>query len=136
MKVVEIPRDGIKPLWPVIAPMLAPAIELSMGRLTLKTVLDWLLDGRYLLWVAHTEDRLPLAAFITREARYPGKSMLTIDLCGGNNLEGWLDEADRVFRAHSRQSGLSGVELYGRPGWVRALRRLGWRQSATLVETD
>lgn len=123
-------------LWPVVAPMLAPAVEVSGGRLTMRSVLEWLLDGRYLLWIAHTDDRVPQAAFVTREARYPNKSLLTIDLCGGSNLEDWMSEADRVFRAHSRQSGLSGIELYGRTGWARALRRLGWRQSVVLVETD
>lgn len=136
MKIVAIGKDDVQVIWPVVAPMLAPAVRLSRGRITTKSVLEWLVDGRYLLWIAHLDDRTPVAAFVTREARYPGKSMLTIDLCGGNNLEGWLDEADRVFRAHSRQSGLSGVELYGRPGWARALRRLGWQQSAVLVETD
>lgn len=115
--------------------MLEPAIARSEGRLTARSVRQWVEDGRYVLWIAHDGETIA-AAFVTRVARYPRKNMLTIDLCGGTQMGSWLDEADRVFRAFSRESGLDGIELYGRSGWARALERLGWRQSAVLVETD
>lgn len=134
--VIAVPREGVKTVWPVVAPLLAPAVEVSHGRMSMRSVLTWLLDGRYLLWVAHQEDLVVHAAFLTREAQYPERRVLTIDGCGGTQLDGWLEEADRVFRAHSRQAGLSGVELYGRPGWARALKQFGWQQSAVMVEVD
>lgn len=130
-----MPQADISIAWPIVSPLLAPAIERSEGRISSKSVVQWLLDGRYVLWLAH-EDETVSAALVTRIARYPCKNMLTVDLCGGRQLNGWLDEADRVFRAFSRESGLDGVELYGRTGWARALKRLNWRQSAVLVETD
>lgn len=122
-------------LWPVVAPLLAPAIAVAGGRMSMRTVLEWLDDGRYVLWVAHAEDRLVKAAFVTREAQYPLKRMLTIDGAGGTDMQEWLETAAQAFRSHSRAAGLDGVELYGRHGWARALKRLGWHQTGVLVET-
>jgi hypothetical protein len=134
--VSPIRRGGVDTLWPTVLPLLEPALEYSGGRIDARSVLDWLHDGRYLLWVAHQDDMEIAAAFVTREANYPCKRMLTIDLAGGTNLDGWVEEADRVFRTHSHEVGLAGVEIYGRLGWVRALKRLGWQQTAAIVETS
>ncbi len=115
--------------------MLVPAIQYSGGRIDARSVFEWLTDGRYILWVVHTENPAPVAALVTRVARYPRKSILAVDLAGGTNLEGWAAEADRVFRDYARHLGLDGVELYGRKGWTRALRRLGWQQVAVMADT-
>lgn len=101
----------------------------------MRTVLDWLTDGRYILWVAHEDDMVVQAAFVTREAQYPLKRMLTIDFCGGIGMNAWLVAADQAFRSHSHAAGLDGVEMSGRSGWVRALKRVGWRQTCVTVET-
>lgn len=134
-KLTAIQPEDVGYFWPLTAGLLRPAIGMSGGRLSEESVVEWLCDGRYLLWVAHERDLEIKAAFVTREANYPCKRMLTIDLCGGTDLEGWLEEADRVFRSHSRAVGLDGVELAGRAGWIRALRKLGWQQAAVIVET-
>lgn len=100
------------------------------------SVFDWIQDGRYILWVAYPADRKIRAAFVTRETHYPKKSMLTIDVAGGSEMQGWVTEADRVFRAYAVAAGLSGCELYGRAGWTRALKNLGWTGGTVLLETD
>lgn len=134
--VSAVPPSEIKTIWPVVAPLLQPAIEYSGGRIDMRSVFEWLTDGRYLLWVAYQDVARIKAAFVTRVATYPRRKILAVDLAGGSNLNGWLEEVDKTFRAFSRQSGLSGVELYGRPGWARALRQFGWRQSAAMVDTE
>ncbi len=133
--VTAIRPEDVRSIWRNVLPILLPAIAESQGRIDAGSVFEWLTDGRYLLWVAHQDDLAIVAAFVTRETRYPRKSLLTIDLCGGKDLGGWLDEADRVFRLHSREAGLDGIELFGRSGWSRALKRLGWRQTGVMVET-
>lgn len=131
-----VSREGALVLWPVVAPLLAPAIELASSRMSMRTVRDWLEDGRYVLWVAHADDRVIKAAFLTREAQYPLRRMLTIDGCGGSDMQGWLQAASDAFRSHSRAAGLDGVEMYGRTGWARALRQLGWRATTVMAELD
>ena len=130
-------RTGeVRQVWASVAPMLVPAIAYSGGRIDAHSVLEWLMDGRYILWVVHTEDQQPKAALVTRVANYPRKSVLAVDLCGGIDLGEWAEEADRVLRGYSHHLGLSGIELAGRAGWVRALKKLGWQQFGVLVDTD
>lgn len=130
-----IPREGIKAMWPTVAPLLAPAVAQSRGRIDMASVFDWLQRGLYLLWVTYPDDKVVRAAFVTREAQYPRRRMLTVDAAGGIDLDQWVETVDQTFRAYAHQAGLDGVELYGRMGWVRALRKLGWQQSAVLCET-
>lgn len=131
-----VPPGEVKAIWPTVAPLLAPAVEYSNGRISMSSLLDWLLDQRYLLWVTYDTDRKIAAAFITREARYPCRKMLTIDICGGSEMRFWASEADKTFRAYAEAAGLDGVELYGRSGWTRALKNLGWTSGTVLLETD
>jgi hypothetical protein len=102
----------------------------------MSSVFAWLVDRRYILWLAYQEDGRIGAAFVTREAHYPCRKMLTIDIAGGSDMAGWMSEADATFRAYARDAGLDGVELYGRPGWTRALKNLGWTGGTVLLETD
>lgn len=133
-QVKSIPIEGLRTVWPIVAPLLAPAVAGSGGRVTMRNVFEGLEASRYLLWVAHQEDNVVAAALLTRVTAYPNRRMLTIDAAGGTELSGWAEEADRTFRAFARQSGLDGVEAHGRAGWARALRRLGWQQVSVTVE--
>ena len=139
-----VPPSELRKNWPTVAPLLAPAIGFSNGRISLSSVFDWLVDQRYILWLAYKSyetynldgQTKISAAFVTRESNYPCRKMLTIDLCGGTDMEQWVSEADRVFRAYAVAAGLDGVELFGRPGWTRALKNLGWTGGTVLLETN
>lgn len=131
-----VPKAGVRDLWPEIVPLLAPAVAQSNGRIDMGSVFDWLQRDLYLLWVVYPEPSSIRAAFLTRTAQYPRRRMLTVDAAGGSDLAEWVELADRTFRSYARQAELDGVELYGRPGWTRALRNLGWKQSAVLCETE
>lgn len=131
-----VPPEAVKDMWPAVAPLLAPAIEMSHGRADLISVLQWLLERRYLLWIAFPPSGEVRAAFVTREARYPGRSMLSIDFCGGDGLHGWAAEGTRIFRSFAKDVGLSGVELVGRPGWQKSLAPYGWEALGVVVETN
>lgn len=130
-----VPPEEVKTVWPMVAPLLTPAVAYSNGRISLSSVFDWLADQRYILWLAYQDGRIG-AAFVTREARYPCRKMLCIDIAGGSDMAGWVSEADRVFRTYAVAAGLDGIEIYGRAGWVRALKNLGWTGGTVLVETD
>ena len=99
------------------------------------SVFDWLADRRYILWLAYQDGRIG-AAFVTREAHYPCRKMLCIDICGGSDMAGWVNSADATFRAYAKAAGLDGIELYGRAGWTRALKNLGWTGGTVLLETN
>lgn len=134
--VSAVPPTEVKRVWSTVASLLAPAVDLSHGRMDMASLFAWLADQRYILWVAYPADKQIRAAFVTREARYPRRAMLTVDLCGGTEMHGWVSEADRVFRGYARAAGLDGVEMYGRAGWLKPLKALGWAGGVVLLETN
>ncbi len=73
---------------------------------------------------------------MTRVATYPNRRTLVVDFAGGARMTEWVDLAQHTFREYALQAGLSGVELYGRPGWLRLLGRLGWRQEFVVLSID
>lgn len=132
--VTLVPPEAIREWWPTVGPMLEPAVALSKGRADMISVLQWLLERKYLLWVAYAADYAVKAAFVSREARYPCRSMLAIDFAGGSEHLGWAEEGTRIFRSFARDVGLDGVELVGRPGWQKSLKSHGWSTTGVVVE--
>ncbi len=134
--VKAIPAANLKAFWPIVAPMLAPAVRQSGGRVTMATLYRGLTEHRFVLWVALNEKNETAAALTTHIASYPARKMLSIDFVGGDEMAGWLPTASDTFRRYASDTGLDGVEGGGRAGWVRALRKLGWTQSLVVVEVD
>lgn len=132
-----IKPENVEGWWPYVQPLLKPAVARSGGRATLDTLYAGLKESRYILWVAKHQDALDIsAAMTTHVATYPARKILSIDFVGGSEMDGWLPAASDTFRRYARDTGLDGVEGGGRPGWVKALRALGWAPSVVVVEVD
>lgn len=116
--------------WPVAAPLLAPAVELSDGRYDLAAVYEKLAQKFALLWLIDDDKDETIAAFVSRIAAYPRKRMLCIEFLGGDRMAEWVSHTDKVLTDFARDAGLEGLEMSGRSGWTKPLGALGWRQSA------
>lgn len=128
-----VPPDSLDRVWPIAEELLRPAVARSGGRATCTTIEAGIREQRYQLWVAHQEDVLIRAAFVTRVAEYPARRMLVVDFAAGSAMGEWVDLVQRAFREYALAAGLSGVELHGRVGWARVLERLGWRQEFVVL---
>lgn len=92
--------------------------EEGTGLYSLRDVLDDLLMDRALLW-SNTR-----AAIVTRMRQMPrGKSLLL--WLGGGDLDALVDLAVSKVRPYAQSEGASVIEINGRPGWARALKRRG-----------
>lgn len=130
-----VPLENIKSTWPTVAPMLARAVPYSAGRMDLRSILQGLLEQRYLLWVAYDDAATRIAAaFVTRVAVYSHRASLVIDCAAGSQMRYWLHLASDTFRAYARDTQLAGIEMFGRPGWARVLKSCGWQQKLVLME--
>lgn len=135
-RIKSIRADDVREIWPVVVPLLAPAIEATNGRTSMGVVFRQLTDGKCILWVTYSDDQEVVAAFVTRVAQYPLKKMLVVDACGGERMTEWLPTVVEVFERFAADSKLDGVEMYGRPGWTRALRPYGWTTTLVLCESN
>lgn len=134
--VTAVPTSELRTIWATVAPLLSPAVARSGGRVTMATLFSALSERRSVLWVAYPEDRTIRAAFVTRVAQYPARRMLVVDCAGGSGMRGWVSDVQSTFRRYAVDENCTGVEMYGRPGWLRVLKPYGWSQPAVLMEAS
>lgn len=93
-------------------------VEEGTGLYTCKDVLDDLLMDRALCW-SNTR-----AAIITRMRQFPhGKSLLL--WLGGGEIDAIVTLAVEQVLPYAKHEGAVVIEINGRPGWARALKRRG-----------
>jgi hypothetical protein len=111
--------------WPDIAPLIEPAIRMSDGRHTAATTLQAVQACEMQAFVA-LRDAEPIMACITRIALYPAQRWLQIPFCGGLDMRAWLPALVDAIDDLAFSEGCIGVEIFGRDGWARVLRRYGY----------
>lgn len=131
-----IARQDVEEVLPLVRSYLEMGIAEAHGRTDIDHVIADLLAEKASLWIIYGLDKGLDAAVVTRVSNYPLKRMLLLELTGGQHMERWFERAVEVFRNFAIDSKLDGVEIYGRRGWSRALRRHGMRETIVVTEID
>ena len=125
--------DLIEGVWPMVEPMLRMATDTSGGRYDTLTVLQDICNGKSSLWAVWTEADGVLAGFTTTIVDYPLTRRLSIPFLGGNGFLEHLDAVDDAVTQYAKAHGCTGIEVIGRRGWQRALKRIGFDYSFTSI---
>jgi hypothetical protein len=126
-----ISPDMLPVFWPLVAPLLAQALEHADGRYALEDVRDALLARDMQLWIAVDPRSLAIeAACVTEIVAYPREKRCGVVFCAGRRTERWLRHLDEI-EDWARGQGCHALELQGRPGWERLLR--DWEKTHVLL---
>lgn len=118
--IVHVLTDDVPHLWPVVEPLLAPAVAATFGKFETPDVLRDLLNGEQVLWVALSADETTIdAAFTTRIAVYPRLKTCCVVFCGGSGLERWGLPFVETIEKYAREKGARAIEGAFRRGWAR-----------------
>lgn len=131
MHLIQIPatadQSGVSPLkklWPVIAPLLEKAIELSGGVTTLAETFQALIDLQKQLWVIVVEDgptkTISAAGITSLQKFHSGLQIANIEMLGGENMKAWFSLKD-TFEEWAKTEGCTEVRLYARKAWAKQL---------------
>lgn len=133
--VSRVPRQDVVALWPVVYPMLAPAIKRTRGRLDEATVFRTLVAGELVLWLICRNG--PIGAGVTQVFNWPsGLRAARILVAGGRDHTTWFDKLG-ALEQWARDQGCTVLEAWGRPGWEKALTKAnGWRKTGIEMEKD
>lgn len=133
-----VQKAYVKQVWPKIAPMLAKATEMSEGRYTIDTLYDKLVnDSSWHLWCVYEPDMTIVAAITSTFTRYPtGMKVLHGQFLGGQFLDEWQDMFCDIFDRWGRDNECQAVEFCGRAGWMKPLRRNGYRPVFQIYQRD
>jgi hypothetical protein len=118
----------LEALWPKVAPLVADAMTYAQHR-------DWQTDevraqleqGKWkLVTVARAGELIGVQIFgWGRDSR--GRTFVGIVCCAGRDIDEWMPEMVRLGKTMAELAGAERVEVQGRPGWARVLRRWGLR---------
>ena len=117
MKVVPVQPVGVDIFWKQIEPLIKKAVSYSGGRHTVDTTKYLLKTGMMQLFVVFKSVKDIEAVIVTQKAIYPAKTMMTVVLCGGKNMNKWAGMGIKTIMESAKEQGCPGVEVMGRPGW-------------------
>lgn len=108
-------------MWPVVGPLLAPAVRHSNGCYELEDVLADIKRGHQQLWVDcdEADPRRIYAAMTTVFDQYPRKKTLKVVFIGGTRMKKWLGEFIECVERHAKANGAVMLEGFFREGWAR-----------------
>ncbi len=83
-------------------------------------ILRNILTGINVLWIP-TVDNIPKGIVTTEIVKFPNVSKLGIHLCGGEDIEEWVDESIFQLEEYAKSMELDEIEIHGRKGWAKLL---------------
>jgi hypothetical protein len=108
--------------WKRCTPWIEEALEYSLGSFTIDDIKERVWDGRMQFWPGKK------CALVSEIHQFPRKKWLHVPFIGGEDLSE-VKAMQPTLWSFAKFCGCDGLTGGGRPGWVRALRDLGWRQS-------
>ena len=109
-----VPVWDVADVWPEVEPLLAKAVT-KQTAMSLDSLREDCLRGKFWLW------HIPsVVAMVTEIQQFPCERIEMIVLCGGLEMEQWIESADATLTRHARHFGCDAVMIVGRQGWSRA----------------
>ena len=119
------PQEVLK-LWPQIEPDIEKALAHSILELTAFHICKQAISGHIHIWLTIDADNKIVCTTTTRFLNYPNdKKALQIITCTAKDRK-WIEffEQHKSVEDFARQSGCSCIQVWGRKGWQRQLKKL------------
>lgn len=132
--ILPVPPHEIGPIWPHIGGHFESFADRSRGEWTVGELVKEVARGNRQLWVAIDEGKI-VATALTQVIDSP---MHTVEIthCAGENREDWFEVALERIEEWGRQRGSRRMRIICRPGWVRGLKPLGFKETHRVLERD
>lgn len=88
------------------------------------------------LWIAFNDDKEIVGCQITSITDYPSRRVLTSLFTGGKILREWRDEMMSLLLRWAEDNECTGIEGYGRKGWIKMLEPYGVKRGLIMFEKD
>jgi hypothetical protein len=145
IEIRAIAQWEVPTVWHRLAVLLEPVLMREEVDNSLDDVQAFLKNGNMQAWVVSegpgTEWR---TAFVTMvqpfgaDPQKPTRKVCNLLYCAGEDLDLWMEEAERHFAEWGRSMGCSKLRLVGRMGWMRKISAsfTSWRQTCVMMERD
>lgn len=119
-----VTQEELHLVWPVASGLLELALEKEGYGSEISEVLVQLETQYIQLWLALL-DRTIVGAVVAELRRYPEHLVARILLTGGTQGSKWEEQLMQTVEVWAKSRGADVLEVQGRPGWGRRLRKYG-----------
>jgi len=146
MKVVRLTPEDILKHWHILKIPVEKGLKHSVGETNSFDIFNWLMNPTYAqCWmVLEGEKDLPVNLTITKINKYAQHTSLHIVTSSSmndviakkfNSYGTYIQSAHNVIEDFARSVGATRVELYGRQGWERVLKKLKGKQGEAYTKS-
>jgi hypothetical protein len=135
MKASLVPLGMVSNVIPALLPYLKESEKWARGRATVDDILRFVFTGQMQLWIGHKENTI-YGHVITEIKEYPQCKMLVVQYCAGepNHMQYVDDEIFDLLDRFAKDTGCSGVEFVGRPGWRKQAEKYGFEVRSVMYQ--
>jgi hypothetical protein len=123
--------DDIESIWMKAEPLFQEAINHSNGEYTTQDLYYFFKYDDMKMLAAF--DGEVIAVFATEVIRYPQKLALRLVLGAGGQMDKWAEPLYEAMKAGARKLDADLIEVHGRIGWARYLKKFGAESKYTVM---
>jgi hypothetical protein len=128
MMVSLVPPEHVHECWPHVQGFMTAAAEYTYGRFHEEDIYDLVSQRQdHHLWIAFEEGPVYRGAVVTSFTEYPGKRVLAMQFCGGEQISEWKGPMLALLRRWAKDTKCDAIEFTGRKGWVKLFANDGSR---------
>ncbi len=121
---------AVDEVWEDVAPLLLEASSYADGKYDLEDVYNFIVHKDMQLWVMFNASGI-CGATVTQIIKYPRKKVLMLVFIAGEHADSWLNLIDGI-KDFAKEHGCESIEGYGRPGWEKLSKPLGFEKIHTI----
>lgn len=130
----SVPPLQVDLVWPHVAPLAEKGLkQIRDDSLDVADMRERLLDGRFLLWVAHDAEKIIGALVLNVVERKQGPVLFVV-MVAGRRFQEWAPKAQALLQDYMDLIGARKIESYSRVGMEKWMRELGWKKRAVIME--
>ena len=135
MEIKKIDVECVDVFWDKVEHWIESATKQSKGRHTLESTRKLLLSGNMEMFLVLVNKAI-CAVYVVQKTFYPAKSVLSILFCGGSKVIKNIKKIENFFINYAKQKGCEALEIIGRKGWGRAIKKnnLEFKQTGFFYE--
>jgi hypothetical protein len=137
--VAPVPKEYFHLVWDEAKEHLRRFEKRAKGRCTVDDIGKRILSGEQQLWIILNDDKEIIGSIVTQVWDYPRKKVAEIVACGGdssNELNEYIFQSMSVIEDFALENYCDVIRIEGRKGWLKPLSKMGFEQSAVLLEKE
>lgn len=125
LHVSVVPTEHVMTVWPQVVGYIDDALDYTYGRYEAQDILDQLLEGSHLLWIAFDVDKIR-GVVVTHFMYYPRKKYLACPIVAGEDFDTWKEPMLEILQRWASDNECEGLEATARLGWARKFKNDGY----------